>query len=227
MKKINWMLALLLLVSTKMLAQSTPVEGKVEYDKVMVPCYNIELPVSEEVATEAIKNRFKKMGANGKERKGFLEFKNVNIPELKTGLVDAYIKIEQKTKKEKKSAMSFIITEPGVAPSSSSTEASSSIASAGVLGLLSSLSENSAYYGLNLEIKAQEDKVKKAEKEYKNAVNEGEALQNELKKVQYDIEANRNRQQNQAQEVNKQKELLLQIQALQKNAPGEKINKVE
>jgi len=164
MKKINWMLALLLLVSTKILAQSTPVEGKVEYDKVMVPCYNIELPVSEEVATEAIKNRFKKMGANGKERKGFLEFKNVNIPELKTGLVDAYIKIEQKTKKEKKSTMSFIITEPGVAPSSSSTEASSSIVCAGVLGLLSSLSENSADYGLNLEIKAQEDKVKKAEK---------------------------------------------------------------
>ena len=97
MKKINWMLALLLLVSTKILAQSTPIEGKVEYDKVMVPCYNIELPVSEEVATEAIKNRFKKMGANGKERKGFLEFKNVNITELKTGLVDAYIKIEKKT----------------------------------------------------------------------------------------------------------------------------------
>ena len=227
MKKINCILVLLFLVSTKILAQSTPVEGKVEYDKVMVPCYNIELPVSEEVATEAIKNRFKKMGANGKERKGFLEFKNVNIPELKTGLVDAYIKIEQKTKKEKKSAMSFIITEPGVAPSSSSTEASSSIASAGAFGLLSSLSENSADYGLNLEIKAQEDKVKKAEKEYKNAVNEGEALQNELKKVQYEIDANRNRQQNQAQEVNKQKELLLQIQALQKNAPGEKINKVE
>ena len=227
MKKINCILVLLLLVSTKILAQATPVKGQAEYDKVIVPCYNIELPVSEEIATEAIKNRFKKMGANGKERKGFLEFKNVNIPELKTGLVDAYIKIEQKTKKEKKSAMSLIITEPGVAPSSSSSEASSSIAGSSVLGLLSSLSENSADYGLNLEIKAQEDKVKKAEKEYKNAVNEGEALQNELKKVQYDIEANRNKQQNQAQEVNKQKELLLQIQALQKNAPGEKINKVE
>jgi len=227
MEKINWTLVLLLLVSTKMLAQSTPIEGNVEYDKVIVPCYNIELSVSEEVATEAIKNRFKKMGANEKERKGFLEFKNVNIPEVKTGMVDAYIKIEQKTKKEKKSTMSLIITEPGVAPSPSSIGAVSSIAGAGALGLLSSLSENSAEYGLHLEIKAQEDKVKKAEKEYKNAVNEGEALQNELKKVQYDIEANRNNQQNQAQEVNKQKELLLQIQALQKNALGEKINKAE
>jgi hypothetical protein len=227
MKKNYWVIALLLLVSTKILAQVIPAEGMVEYDKVMVPCYNIEVPVSDEVAKEAIKNRFKKMGANGKERKGFLEFKNVNIPELKTGLVDAYIKIEQKTKKEKKSAMSLIITEPGVAPSPSSTEASSPIAGAGALGLLSSLSENSADYGLNIEIKAQEDKVKKAEKEYKNAVNEGEALQNELKKVQYDIEANRNKQQNQAQEVNKQKELLLQIQTLQKNALGEKIDKVE
>lgn len=224
MKKINCILVLLLLVSTKILAQVTPVEGTVEYDKVMVPCYNIEVPVSEDVATEAIKNRFKKMGSSSKERKGFLEFKNVSIPEVKTGLVDAYIKIDRKSKKEKTSTISLIITEPGVAPAPASTEKVATIAGIGALGLLTSLSENSAAHGLNLEIQDQEDKVKKAEKEYKDAVSDGENLQDKLKKVQNDIEANRNKQQKQAQEITKQKELLLQVQARQKIVPAEKNN---
>jgi len=212
----------MLLVSTKTLSQVIPVEGTVEYDKVMVPCYNIEVPVSDEIAKEAIKNRFKKMGSSGKERKGFLEFKNLSISEVKTGLVDVYIKIDRKSKKEKTSTISLIITEPGVAPAPVSTEKVATITGIGALGLLTSLSENSAAHGLNLEIKDQEDKVKKAEKEYKDAVNDGENLQDKLKKVQNDIEANRNKQQKQAQEITKQKELFLQIQARQKNVPGEK-----
>ena len=166
MKKIYWIIASLLLVSTKILAQVIPAEGMVEYDKGMVPCYNIEVLVSEEIAKEAIKNRFKKMGTSSKERKGFLEFKNVSIPEVKSGLVDAYIKIERKSKKEKTSVMSLIITEPGVAPAPSSNGAAT-IAGVGALGLLSSLSENSTEYGLSLEIKAQEDKVKKLKRNTK------------------------------------------------------------
>jgi peptidoglycan hydrolase CwlO-like protein len=118
----------------------------------------------------------------------------------------------------------LIITEPGVAPAPASTEKVATIAGIGALGLLTSLSENSSAHGLNLEIKDQEDKVKKAEKEYKDAVSDGENLQDKLKKVQNDIEANRNKQQKQAQEITKQKELLLQVQARQKNVPTEKNN---
>lgn len=231
MKKINFIVACLLMLSVKLWSQPVPSEGMTDYDKIKVPCYTIEVPFSEDVATDAIKKRFKKMGAGGKERKGFLEFKNVSIPEVRNELVDAYIKIEQKSKKEKNiSIVSMVLTEPGVVPGASDSTLSSSkgagtaIAAAGALGLLSSLHENTSDHSLELEIKKQEEMVKKADKEYNSLIKDGDDLQNKLKKIQNDIEANRNNQTKQAEELKKQKETLLQIQARRRMVPGEKNN---
>jgi hypothetical protein len=240
MKKINLILVSLLILAINLVAQPTdttrdkivvsptPTEGTIMYDKTQVPCYNIEIPFSEVVAEEAIKKRFKQMGAGTKERKGFMEFKNVSIAEIKNGsLVDAYIRVDRKSKKEKESSIvSLIITDPGVLPGGANDqEKNNSGASAtGAYSLLSSLNENSADHALELDIKKQEDVVRKSDKQYNNLVKDGEDLQSKLKRTQNDIEANKADQVKQAEELKKQKEILLQIQARRKTAPGEKKN---
>ena len=50
------------------------------------------------------------------------------------------------------------------------------IAAVGAFGLLSSLQTNTEDHGLDLELKKQDDEVKKAEKEYNNLVKDGEDL---------------------------------------------------
>jgi peptidoglycan hydrolase CwlO-like protein len=239
MKKISFIVACLFLLTLSISAQDTtvqpnpaapgPREAIITYDKVQVPGHVIDIPVGEDVAKEAIKKRFKQMGADIKERKGFMEFKNVSIAEINNGkLVDAYVNVEKKSKKDKdNSIVSLIVTEPGVAPGASTERTSSGIATGtgvdatGAFGLLSTLHENSADYGVELEIKKQEEAVKKAEKEYKNLVEDGEDLQNKLKKTQNEIEANKNKQQKQSEEVSKQKEMLLQVQSKRRMAAGQ------
>jgi hypothetical protein len=231
MKKISLIITCLLLSAFALTAQSpenafapaTPREGAITYDKVEVPCYITEMPVNEDVAKEAIKKRFKQMGAGSKERKGFMEFKNVSIPEINNGkLMDAYVSVDRKSKKDKdNSIVSLIVTEPGIAPGAGTSQATGNAGSVatGAIGLLSSLNQNSTDYELELEIKKQEEAVRKAEKEYKNLVNDGEDLQNKLKKTQNQIEENKNKQAEQAGEVSKQKEALLQVQS-RRRAPG-------
>lgn len=200
-------------------------EGTITYDKTQVPCYIIDMPVGEDVAKEAIKKRFKQMGADTKERKGFMEFKNVSIPEISNGkLVDAYVSVDRKSKKDKdNSIVSLIITEPGIVPGAAPADGSgATTVAAGAAGLLSSLNENSIDYGVELDIKKQEEMVRKAEKEYKNLVDDGEDLQNKLKKTQNEIESNKNKQEKQADEVKKQKDLLLQAQAKRRLPAGAK-----
>ena len=234
MKKINLMLVCLLLMIVTVQAQSTEAiadtvkpmatAGTIMYDKTSVPCYTIEMPFSEDVAKEAIKKRFKQFGASSKERKGFMEFKNVSIPEIRNGsLVDAYINVDRKSKKEKdNSLVSLIITDPGVLPGTTSAYTTDSggtalagvgMAAAGASSLLASLHENSADYSLELAIKKQEETVKKADREYNNLVKDAEDLQNKLKKTQNEIEANKIKQAQQAEVVKKEKEALLQVQA--------------
>jgi uncharacterized protein YoxC len=214
------MLALILTISSH--AQSSPKESTIKYDKTEVPCYSIEVPHEEEVAREAIKKRFKSMGADFKERKGFMEFKNVSIPEIKSGLVDAYVKVDQKSKKQKSSNVSVIITEPGVLPGQTTDHTGAAVAggvaAVGAYGLLSSLNENAQEHGLNLEIKKQEEVIKKAEKDYSNLVKDGEDLQDKIKKLQNDLEANRNKIKNKAEDVKRQKELLVEVQGRRKGA---------
>lgn len=226
MKKFILISVSILLFSTVM---AQPKEDKIEYNKLQVPGYSVEVPVAPSVAEEAIKNRFKNSGVKGKERKGFWEFRNVKIPELRNAPVDAYIKIDKKSHKDN-SIVSMIVTEPGVEPGASDSSVNAArgdvpaIAAVGAFGLLSSLQTNTEDHGLDLELKKQDDQVKKAQKEYNNLVKDGEDLQNKAKKIQNDLETNRNNVTKQAEELKKQKETLLQIQARRKVAPGDKVN---
>jgi Skp family chaperone for outer membrane proteins len=207
MKKL--FLAVVVFISAQAMAQSR--QGTVEYDKTVVPCYIMDLPFAPGVAEDAIKERFKKMGLPSKEKKGFLEYRNVVIPEISATPIDALIKIDKKSRKEKDASTVYMIVNPiGVTTDATNNSNIVGIA-AGTDVFLNSLKGNTEDLSLELEIKKQDDEVKKSEKKYKNLVEDGDDMQKKLKKLQEDIVENTKKQQEQTAEVQKQKEALIQM----------------
>jgi hypothetical protein len=206
-------------------------EKMISYDEKEVPGYTVEVPFSPDLVEDAMKERFKKMGVKGKERKDFWEYKNVVIPEIREDHVDAYIKIDRKSKKEKDiSIVSMILTEPGTAPGApdsvvaAARGAKPAIAAFGALGMLASFHGHTEGHGTELDIKSLEDDVKKADKKNKDLIEDGEDLQKKLKNIQDDISDNKKKQAKQQVELNKQKESLLNAQAKRKIIPASTTN---
>lgn len=228
MKKSQFIFSCLFFLSVSLVAQPTPTQGTTEYGKVQVPCYNLEVPYPADVAEDAIKKRFKQMGASGKERKGFYEFKNVRIPQVRESLVDAYVKVERKSKKDKTSStVTMILTEPGEEPGLTGkvgSDAGGAIASVGALGLLSSLSENTEDLSIDLDIKSKEEAVKKADKDYKNLIEDGNDLESKLNKIKNEIEKNRADQIKLSEALAQKREVLVAAQGRKKITPGDKKN---
>ncbi len=213
MKKL--VLAVVVFISVQAMAQSR--QGTVEYDKTVVPCYIMDLPFAPGVAEDAIKERFKKMGLPSKEKKGFLEYRNVVIPEISATPIDAMIKVDKKSRKEKDASTVYMIVNPVGVSSNTTTTGTVADIGAGTDVFLNSLKTNTEDLSLELEIKKQDDEVKKAEKKYKNLVEDGDDMQKKLKKLQDDIVENTKKQQDQTAEVQKQKEALIQMMSRRRN----------
>jgi len=206
------LIAITMFVSASAMAQITR-QGTVEFNKQQVPCYIIDLPYNTSVAQDAIRERFKKMGVSGKEKKGFWEYRNVTIPEISSSPIDAFIKVERPSRKEKESSIVYMIVNPvGLTATAAGSTTVANFA-AGSDSFLTGLAATTLDYSLELDIQKQDDEVKKAEKKYNNLVEDGEDMQKKLKKLQEDIVENTKRQQQQTAEVQKQKEALIQMQA--------------
>lgn len=202
MKKLVF--GVLILLSMKSFAQ--PRQGTVEYDKQQVPCFIYDVNFSKDVTEDAVKDRFKKMGVNGTEHKGFVEYRNVIIPEISNTPVDALIKV---AKKDKSSSTAYMIVSR---PVGSANNDNQSLAN-GSITFLSSLNTNTTDYSLELDIKKQQDALKSATKKATNLSDDANSLQKKLKNVQDDIAENARKQAAQTEEVKKQQDIFNQMVA--------------
>ena len=195
-------------------AMAQPRQGTVEYDKQQVPCYISDFPYSQSTTEDAIKNRFKSMGVKSNDRKGFIEYNNVVLPEIGPNPVDTKFKIE-KRKGDKNASTVYMIVNPIGLSSTQAVAGSGSVQdfSTGSTNFLNSLTNTTGDYSLEQEIKNQEDEVKKAEKKSGNLVDDGNDMQKRLQKLQNDIEENRKKQTEQVAEVQRQRDILAQMQA--------------
>jgi hypothetical protein len=235
MKKL--LIICLLFISYSSQAQPTdpsqihPEEKMIMYNGHEVPGYTIEAPFSADKVEDAMRSRLKKMDVKVKESNDFWEAKNVVFPRIRKDAVDAYMKIERKSKKESDvSIVVLILTEPGVPPGSPE----STIAAArgekeamdviGAFGLLTKLNGFTDMNSAALDISLQEEKVKKSEKKNKDLIEDGEDLQKKLEKTQDDINDNKKAQEKQLSELNKQKEILMNLQAKRPASPAGVVN---
>lgn len=187
-------------------------EGKIEYDKKKQAAFVIEFPYPPEAVENAIVQKMEKLGYKGKEEKGlfnkdkgFWVFKNAYVTEITDKKLDYIITVERKSRKEKDEAVLYMLV---------NKDGESAIVSFDAYDMsqaktfLNNLMPDVEAANLELQIKAQEEVVAKAEKKYRNLQSDKEDMESKIKKLENDIEKNIKEQEETQKDIENQKQIL-------------------
>lgn len=212
MRKISILAIAFALIFTSATAQS--VVSKVEYNKVLQSAVTCEYPFTPDVVEGAITAKFKSSGYSSKSTKGYDLYRMAKLPELGNESYDLYMKVERKSKREKDKAVVTLLLSTGFEKFVNDTTGTAILAKA--QEYLNGLFPVIAAYDLELQIADQEELVKKADKKYSSAVDEGESLEKKKKKLEDDIADNIKDQAAKKQEAEAQRQVLQTLKAKRK-----------
>ena len=187
----------------------------VKFDKTEQPALMLELPYNKEVSEEFIITNLKKTGYEPKTTgslfwkqnkvNGFYVFKNVRLVGADRS-ADLYFKVEQKSRRQKDQSVIYLLMDKGI--NEFATSSDYTLHSAGN-NFMNGFVQESAIFKHDLDIKAQEEVVKNAEKKLQKLVDEDKKLLNKMEDLQKDIRQNKDDQETQRQMIeNEQKKLL-------------------
>jgi len=158
-------------------------------------------------ALTAIKNYFNRLGIKPDDSHGFQTYKSTKLNVTDAWNSDLYFRVERKSRKEKdESVVYFFATPENQQPNL--RKPGDQYGVDGARNFLRSMMPSIEAYNLQVQISLQEEEVKKAEKKYQKAVDDGDELDKKLKKVQDNIQENKNDQAKQKEEMEQQRKLL-------------------
>ena len=179
--------------------------------------YEIELNAPPDIVEDAIKQKFKAMGTKPKEIKSFLVYRNVLLTSIDpVKPVDAFIKVERKSKKEKDHTIIYFITAGTGAiadekfkagTTGSSESASLEKGDSFLLSMLPAITMG-VY---DKDFADQQPILKKEEKTLANLKEDHDDLEKKIRKLQSDLDYNTKAQERQTNEVEKVKSKLNQL----------------
>jgi hypothetical protein len=210
MKRIYTTIGIVLLFSVAAFSQAY--EGNVEYNKKKQQAIQIDYSYSQEAVENAIVQKIEKMGYKAKAEKGmfnkdkgFIVFKNAFVTDISDNSMDYIIKVDRKSRKEKDETTLYLIMNKGDVNALTEMDA---MAVGKAKSFLNNLLPEIEEADLELQIKAQDETVGKAEKKYKNLQDDQQSLEKKIKGLQADLEKNIKDQENQQKEIENQKTAL-------------------
>ncbi len=177
------------------------------------------LPYNEEVAEGTILTKLKETGFEP-ETKGSLVWKQNKVNDFyvlkgvalkgdNPQMVDLYFKVDRRgSKKDNQSVMYLLISKGG---ENFITEASDSSTYAAAQNFLNGFTSETATYKHTLDVQAQEETVKKAEKKLANLQNDERDLTKKIEKLQDDLRKNKESQVTQQAMIEAEKKKLEEI----------------
>ncbi len=188
-------------------AQPQAFEATTDFQRTTQPAAIIELPYTANVVEKAIADYMSRKGMKGSDTKGFTVFRSYKLRESQDFMSDLYFKIERKSRKEKDmTVVSLVVGKTGedvkarVAPDNSSLD--------GAKDLLNDMVASIDAYNLEVQIKDQEDVLKKAQKKFDGLVDDQKDYEKRIKGLQDKLEDNKKDQQKQQDELKKQQGIL-------------------
>ncbi len=173
-----------------------------------------EIPFSEKTIMKAIDNKMQQMGYKGKDTKGFTVYKAVRLPELGSANYDLYFIAERKSRRNKENSTVTLMISKGEENFATAKDDAALIDNA--KKYLENILPMITAYDLEQQIIEQQDAVNNADKKYNNLIDEGQSLEKKRKNIEKDIEDNKKNQENQAIEIEKQKQKLETLKASRK-----------
>ncbi len=203
MKKISLLVIGFLSVSIAALSQAY--EGNIQYDKKKQAAIVIDYSYPSQAVENAIVKRMEKLGYRAKEEKGilnrdkgFLVFKNAYVTDITNEKMDYIIKVERKSRKENDEAVLYLILQnDGV----NKIDKLDAYDIGNAKSYLNNMLPDIEAANLELNIKAQEEVVAKAEKKLTGLKDDQASLEAKL-------------QQNKTDQESTQKDIEAQKQAL-------------
>ena len=202
-------------------AFSQAYEGTIEYDKKKQKAILIDYSHSQEAVENAIIRRIEVQGSKAKvekgmfnNNKGFVVFMSAFVKDISDKSMDYIVKLERKSRKQKEETTLYLIMNKDGenimnAPDENTVDKAKSFLS----NLLPEIEEAS----LELQIKAQDETVGKAEKKCVNLSEDQNSLENKIKNLQADLEKNKIDQVKQQKEIDYQRLLLEELKAKRKD----------
>jgi hypothetical protein len=212
MKKLIYTLIAILLFNITVSSQSRYVF--IDFKDGQRPAIVNEFSYPESTVSKAIRDKMEKSGFKGKDTKGYTMYKNVSLPELGSGTYDVYFKVDRKSKKEKDMSEVTMLVSRGNEVYITEADDAQTINNA--KAYLDNLIPNVQAFDLEQQITAQQDAVNKAEKKYKNLLDDADDLQKKKRKIEQQIEDNYKDQKNQQSEIEKQKQIFENLKAKRK-----------
>jgi len=189
--------------------------GQAGYNKNMISAAINEMPYEESTVDNAIATKFKSLGySSSKASDDFLVFKAVKLPELGPDTYDLYFKTDRKSKKEKGRTVVYMLISKGSEVFIAQAADTNLFGNANVF--LNNLITDVAAADLQVQIAAQEDVVKKANKKLNNLTDDSQDLAKKQAKINQEIEDNKNDLAKQQAEVASQTQILETLKAKQK-----------
>jgi len=206
----------LILLLSAVIAHSQSSPANISFNKEDKYGLMLTLPYKGNVAEGAILENLKKTGYDvetkgkffWKQNKinGFYTFKSVN---LDNNLVDLYFKVDQKNKRSEQSTI-YLLVSKGEENFISSSDVGMYDAAK---KFLDGFTAETATHKLNLDIEAQENAVKDAEKKFTKLKDDEKDMEKKIEKLQDDLKKNRDQQGNQEKVVELEKKKLEDLKA--------------
>lgn len=204
------------LFTTTTLAQAVATESKVEHTKGDKIAAVIELPYPVEEVENAIAEHFSQKGGKGDKSKGFQIFRSMKLKDEDVELNDLHFKVERKSRKEKDISVVYLL----VGRPSENVGVRSAIDRHKIeeaKAFLNQLTPSVEGHHLDVQIKDQEEVMKKATKKNLALIDEQRELEEKIKTLQQKLEQNRIDQQKQSEELTRQQGVLDAMKARKKS----------
>jgi len=190
-------------------------EGRIEIDKGQKVAAVIEVPFEQEIVEKSIRDYMSKKGVRSDKSKGFMLFRNAKVIDEDLEVADLYFKVDRKSRKEKnESRVALVVGRPGENVGLRTADDRHQIENA--VSLLNSMLSSVQAHGLDAEINAQEEVVKKAERRLRNLEDDQKDTEKRIKNLEEKLEELRNDQRKQVDEVAKQRSTLDAMKARRK-----------
>jgi len=173
-----------------------------------------EMPFVADITEDAIKKKMSQMGHTPKEEKGYLVYRNITLPDVGSGSYNFYFKSEKKGKKDKETSLVYMLVSDKYDAFLDETREPEVIT--GARRFINTLGVQAEDVFIESEISKQDLVVKKAEKDFNNAVEDGLNLDKKMRDLEEDIKKNKGQQEQKRIELEKQKQLLLDARAKRK-----------
>ena len=206
----------LMLLIFALYGSAQSVSTSVKFNKADRPALMLYLPYSLEVAEGTILTKLKEIGFEPetkqslfwRQRKvdGFYSFKGVVLKGDKNELVDLYFKVDRRGSKNENQSVMYMMTSKG--GENFITDVSDPQVYAAAQKFLNGFVTETASYKQVLDIKTQEENVKKAEMKLQDLTISENELNNKIAKLQEELKKNKELQMNQQATIDAEKKKL-------------------